>query len=90
MIGIILLTFIGGAIFMIVLIALLNANRQDSADVEIYENGIIERDSELKVLNDLIDRQDKVIYNQKLKINELLKVNHELMDEAVAKVSRSN
>lgn len=90
MIGTMLLFFIGGAIFMIVLIALLNANRQDSVDAQIYENGIIDRDRELKVLNDLIERQDKVIYNQKLKINELLKVNHELRDEAVTKTARSN
>jgi hypothetical protein len=85
-----LLFFIGGAIFMIVLIALLNANRPDSIDEQIYQDGIMDRDRELKVANDLIERQDKVIYNQKLKINELLKVNHELMDEAATKVARSN
>lgn len=90
MIGIMLLFFIGGAIFMIVLIALLNANRQDSVDAQIYENGIIDRDNEIGTLNEVIDKQDKTIYNQKLKINELLKVNHELMDEAATKVARSN
>lgn len=90
MIGTMLLFFIGGAIFMIVLIALLNANRQDSVDAQIYENGIIDRDNEIGTLNEVIDKQDKTIYNQKLKINELLKVNHELMDEAATKVARSN
>lgn len=90
MIGTMLLFFIGGAIFMIVLIALLNANRQDSVDSQIYENGIIDRDNEIGTLNEVIDKQDKTIYNQKLKINELLKVNHELMDEAATKVARSN
>jgi hypothetical protein len=90
MIGTMLLFFIGGAIFMIVLIALLNANRQDSVDAQIYENGILDRDNEIGILNEVIDKQDKTIYNQKLKINELLKVNHELMDEAATKVARSN
>lgn len=75
---------------MIVLIALLNANRQDSVDAQIYENGILDRDNEIGILNEVIDKQDKTIYNQKLKINELLKVNHELMDEAATKVARSN
>ncbi|GJQ44041.1 MAG: hypothetical protein JETCAE03_35390 [Ignavibacteriaceae bacterium] len=90
MIGTMLLFFIGGAIFMIVLIALLNANRQDSVDAQIYENRILDRDNEIGTLNEVIDKQDKTIYNQKLKINELLKVNHELMDEAATKVARSN
>lgn len=90
MIGTMLLFFIGGAIFMIVLIALLNANRPDSIDEQIYANGILDRDKELKVLNELLEKQDKTIYNQKLKINELLKVNNELRGEFINQQTRSN
>lgn len=86
----ILISFIGGATFMIVLIALLNANRPDSIDEQIYAYGILDRDKELKVLNELLEKQDKTIYNQKLKINELLKVNNELREETLTKISRSN
>lgn len=85
----ILISFIGGCIFTIVLIALLRAN-DNPVDEEILANGIIHRDNELKVLNELLEKQDKTIYNQKLKINELLKVNNELRDEITTNISRSN
>jgi len=101
MIALYIITFIGGATFMLVLIALLTANRPDSIDEQIYANGIMDRDKELKVgimdrdkelkvLNELLEKQDKTIYNQKLKINELLKVNNELRDEITTNISRSN
>lgn len=89
MIGTMLLFFIGGAIFMIALIALLRAN-DNPVDEEILANGIIHRDNELKVLNELLEKQDRTIYNQKLKINELLKVNNELRDEFINQQTRSN
>lgn len=85
----ILISFIGGCIFTIVLIALLRANDNPVED-EILANGIIHRDNELKALNELLEKQDKTIYNQKLKINELLKVNNELRDEITTNISRSN
>lgn len=85
----ILISFIGGCIFTIVLIALLRAN-DNPVDEEILANGIIHRDNELKVLNELLEKQDKTIYNQKLKINELLNVNNELRDEITTNISRSN
>lgn len=85
----ILISFIGGCIFTIVLIALLRAN-DNPVDEEILANGIIHRDNELKSLNGLLEKQDKTIYNQKLKINELLKVNNELRDEITTNISRSN
>lgn len=85
----ILISFIGGCIFTIVLIALLRAN-DNPVDEEILANGIIHRDNELKALNGLLEKQDRTIYNQKLKINELLKVNNELRDEITTNISRSN
>lgn len=85
----ILISFIGGCIFTIVLIALLRAN-DNPVDEEILANGIIHRDNELKVLNELLEKQDKTIYNQKLKINELLKVNNELREEHINQQTRSN
>lgn len=85
----ILISFIGGCIFTIVLIALLRAN-DNPVDEEILANGIIHRDNELKVLNELLEKQDKTIYNQKLKINELLKVNNELREEYTNQQTRSN
>lgn len=90
MIALYIITFIGGATFMLVLIALLTANRPDSIDEQIYANGILDRDKELKVLNELLEKQDKTIYNQKLKINELLKVNNELREEYINQQTRSN
>lgn len=90
MIGTMLLFFIGGAIFMIVLIALLNANRQDSVDAQIYENGILDRDNEIGILNEVIDKQDRTIKNQSQKILELLDTINKQDESTIIKVVRSN
>lgn len=90
MIGTMLLFFIGGAIFMIVLIALLNANRQDSVDAQIYENGILDRDNEIGILNEVIDKQDRTIKNQSQKILELLDTINKQDQSTIIKVARSN
>jgi predicted transcriptional regulator len=104
MIGIILITFIGGAIFMTVLIALLTANRPDSIDEEIYQNGIIDRDTELKELKEehealkeihkltkiRMESLERTTRNQSQKILELLDTINKQDQSTIIKVARSN
>ena len=65
------------------------ASRADD-EAEIYANGLIDRDSEIKKLQ-------RTISNQAQKINELLSLKNELMDtiesidnSKIIKVARSN
>lgn len=77
-------------IFGFMVACVLSAASRSDDEAEIYVNGLIDRDGEIKKL-------EKTISNQAQKINELLKLKNELMDtiesidnSKIIKVARSN